>query len=330
MSVAPSRKKPTSTPARAGADKLAAGLSHARLLGAFVALSSLDDGAEPRWEPAFDGPRERIAENGGAHAFRSDVLGAICDACPTGDMTLRLRELGVNARGTREVLAARLLAADPAFVESRLVSGRAFARSFDAPRASPKHDALECLRRRDIDAAIEAALLRRIETDRGDGLPMTWREPDFRRDMRLLLRQIFTSWPGALDDIPAPARGAYRIAASMMALLDRPCSSDWIDAKGPTRLRLTGQQIARTLVHVAHHEQRRKRWRGAGITHARVVFASTPCPACSAVGKRVYNLRGLPELPPSACACEGGYSGHLVAYRRERARAAGWSPVSGT
>jgi hypothetical protein len=66
---------------------------------------------------------------------------------------------------------------------------------------------------------------------------------------------------------------------------------------------------------------RRQRWRDAGITHARIAFARTPCPACSRLRDRVYNLRGLPALPPADCTCDGGSSPHLIAYRKTRVSA---------
>jgi hypothetical protein len=66
---------------------------------------------------------------------------------------------------------------------------------------------------------------------------------------------------------------------------------------------------------------RRQRWRDAGVTHARVAFAGTPCLACSRLHDRVYNLRGLPALPPADCTGSGGCSPHLFAYRKPRSTA---------
>jgi hypothetical protein len=103
-----------------------------------------------------------------------------------------------------------------------------------------------------------------------------------------------------------------------MALHDSACAPEWIDAKGPTRLRLTGTQIARVLLHAAQHEMRRRRWRAAGITHAKIVFAGTPCATCRTIAGKVCNLRALPVLPTRACTCESGYAWHLLAYRLPR------------
>jgi hypothetical protein len=77
-------------------------------------------------------------------------------------------------------------------------------------------------------------------------------------------------------------------------------------------------QPATFALRAAQPALRRQRGRDAGVTHARVAFAGTPCPACSRLHDRVYNLRGLPALPPADCACSGGCSPHLIAYCKTR------------
>jgi len=282
--------------------------THAGLLSAFLALSSLDVGIDSRWEPMPGEPLESVFEQWSKTGAlrRADAIAAVCGMCSNQELTLRLRELGVNAKGTKEVLAARVLDSDPAFVPLRA------AETYRSHRSM-----LQCLRDRDMEAAIEAAIEQRAN-DPSWPVPLTWHAPRYRSEKRPLLRRIFTSWPGALGDVPEDTRGSYRIAAAMMALHEGPCAAEWIEAEDPTRLRLTGQQIARVLVHAAQHEMRRERWRDAGITHVAVVFAHTPCDACSKLQGRVYNLRGLPPLPLRDCSCDGGYSGHLVAHRRSR------------
>jgi len=297
---------------------------HAGLLSAFLALSSLDVGIDSRWEPMPGEPPESVFERWSkAGALkRADAVAAVCRMCSNEELTLRLRELGVNAKGTKEVLAARVLDSDPAFAPLRFPEtyrshpGNTDRTVAAARRLSPR-SVLQCLRDRDIEAAIQAAVEQRAN-DPSWPAPSTWHAPRYRSETRPLLRRIFTSWPGALGDVPEDTRGSYRIAAAMMALHEGPCSAEWIEPKGPTRLRLTGQQIARLLVHAAQHEMRRKRWRDAGITHVTVVFAHAPCDACSRLQGRAYNLRGLPPLPLRECTCDGGYSGHLVAHRRSR------------
>lgn len=282
--------------------------THAGLLSALLALSSLDVGIDSRWEPMPGEPLESVFEQWSRTGAlkRTDAIAAVCRMCSNEELTLRLRELGVNAKGTKEVLAARLLNSAPAFVPLR------------APETYRSHrSVLQCLGDRDIEAAIEAAIEQRAN-DPSWPAPLTWHARRYRSETRPLLRRIFTSWPAALGDVPEDTRGSYRIAAAMLALHEGPCSAQWIEATVPTRLRLSGQQIARVLVRAAQHAIRRERWRDAGITHVTVVFAHAPCDACSKLQGRMYNLRGLPPLPPLECRCDGGYSGHLVAYRRSR------------
>lgn len=301
--------------------------THAGLLGAILALSSLDLGIDSRWEPLPGEPRESVFERWSkAGALRrADAIAAVSKICSNEELTLRLRELGVNAKGTKEVLAARVLDSDPAFAPLRVAQtyrsdpGNIVGddSTFAAARRPNPRSVLQCLADRDIEAAIEAAIEQRAN-DPSWPVPLTWQAPRYRSETRPLLRRIFTSWPSALDDVREDTRGSYRIAAAMMALHEGPCPLEWIAAKGPTRLRLTDQQIARIVLRAAQHEMRRERWRDAGITHVKVVFAQAPCDACGRLEGRVYNLRGLPPLPLRECSCDGGYSGHLVAYRRSR------------
>ena len=292
--------------------------AQARLLGALLTLVSLDLGADARWEPASAEPLERTLERARQGiATRADTVALVCEQCSIGELTLRLRELGIDARGAKRALAARLLDADPAFVASR---GTTHARVMPASTHASR-DVLQCLRERDIDAAIELTIAQHTAACLDASASIAWREPDWRRDMTLLLRRIFTTWPEALDDVPDASRGSYRVAASMMALSETSCRAEWIDARGPTRSRLSGVQIATFVLRNAQQALRRQRWRDAGITHARIAFAGTPCPACSRLHDRVYNLRGLPALPPAACTCSGGSSPHLIAFRKTRATA---------
>jgi len=291
----------------------------ARLLGALLTLVSLDLGADARWEPASAEPLERALDRS-RHgiATRSDALAIVCAECSIGEITLRLRELGVDARGTKRTLAARLLDADPDFARlhvpsdanriGEIVAGNVvLARAAETARAP--RDVLQCLRERDIDAAIELKIEQHAAACLDASASIAWREPDYRRDMTLLLRRIFTTWPEALADVPEHARGAYR------------CRAEWIGTKGPARSRMNGAQTATLVLNAAQHALRRQRWRDAGVTHARIVFADAPCPACSRLHDRVYNLRGLPALPPAGCTCDGGCSAHLIAYRKTRSSA---------
>jgi len=302
--------------------------THARLLSAFLALSSIDVGLDPRLEPVTGEPLESVFDRWikAGVLKRADAIAAISKYCSNDELTLRLREIGVNAKGTKEVLAGRLLDNDPDFARLRFPEaycaptgnivrdvGVAIA---SAPRVSSR-SVLQCLRDRDVEAAIERMIELRVN-DPSWTAPATWQVPRYLDEMTPLLRRIFTAWPNALDPVPDGARGTYRIAAAMMALHESPCSPDWIDAKGPTRLRMTGEQIARMLLRAAQHDMRRERWREAGITHVAVIFSHAPCAACSKLQGRVHNLRGLPLLPLRNCTCEGGYSGHMVAYRKSK------------
>jgi hypothetical protein len=334
MTRASSRGKPSKPRGRRGtADANDAERAvQARLLGALLTLVSLDLGADARWEePARTEPFERASDRS-RHgvATRGDALAIVCEQCSIGEITLRLRELGLDARGTKRALAARLLDADPDFARAHLpaaanraaeiVSGNVvLARAPDTVR--PSRDVLQCLRERDLDAAIELTIAAHTAACLEASASIAWREPDYRRDMTLLLRRVFTTWPDALDDVPDAARGAYRVAACMMALSESPCRMEWIDVRGPTRSRLSGVQTAAFVLRAAQHAMRRQRWRDAGITHARIAFAHAPCPACSPLRDRVYNLRGLPALPPAGCTCDGGCSAHLIAYRKARSSA---------
>lgn len=282
--------------------------SQARLLAALLTLVSLDPGADARSAPAREEPVERALERSRhGTATRGDSLALVCEQCSIGELMLRLRELGLDARGTKHALAARLLDVDPAFAQSR------FSR---APR-----DLLQCLRERDLDAAIELAIAQPMSARVDANASIAWRKPDRRRDMTLLLRRVFTTWPDALDDVPDASRGAYRVAASMMALSASPCRAEWIDARGPMRSRRSGVQTTTLVLRAAQLGLRRERWRDAGITHARIAFAGTPCAACCRLHDRIYSLRRLPSLPPAECT-GGDCSPHLIAYRRTRARIA--------
>jgi len=301
----------------------------ARLLGALFALATLDAGADATWEPARTEAPERTLERSTRHSpsTRAELLAHICADCSIDEITLRLRELGLNARGTKRACATRLLDADPAFARSHAADAVRFAghiveanvvraARFQTNRAS--RDVLQCLKERDIGAAIDLALERHAAPGDASIDALFYRDASDRRETARLLRALFTSWPNALGEVPAAARGAYRVAAGMMALHESWCRPEWIDARGPTRFRLTDEQIATTVLRSAQHESRRERWRDAGITHARIVFASAPCAACRRLHDRTYNLRGLPALPPRDCACDGGCSFHLVALRKVR------------
>jgi len=287
-------------------------LAQARLFGAFLALTSLDPGLDRTREAVPAEPVEGVFDKSIKTGVRkrSDAIETICALCSNDEISLRLRELGVNARGTKQVLAGRLLDSDPVFMRLRFA---------DAP--SSQRSALQCLKERDIDAAIESAIA-------SGSVPTTVQGQRYRAETRTLLRRIFTSWPKALDNVPDQARGSLRVAAAMMALHGSPCDPEWLDANAPMSTRMKAPEIARTLLRIAEQDARKERWKATGITHAKIVFAEPVCAACSRLQGRIYNLRGLPLLPPSACMCEGGYSGHLIAYRKtRRTEAAGraWS-----
>jgi hypothetical protein len=333
MTRASSRGKPIEPRQRRGATDAGSAerAAQARLLGALLTLVSLDLGADARWEPARAEPFERALERA-RHgiATRGDALAIVCEHCSVGELTLRLRELGIDARGTKRALAARLLEADPVFAASRVPAAASRMRDVvtgnvvlaRAPEsARTPRDLLQCLRDRDIDAAIDLVIASHTRACLDASASIAWREPDYRRDMTLLLRRIFTTWPDALADVPDATRGAYRVAAGMMALSESPCRAEWIEARGPTRSRRSSVQTATFVLRAAQQAMRRQRWRDAGITHARIAFAQTPCPACTRLRDRVYNLRGLPVLPPVECTCDGASSPHLIAYRKTRASA---------
>ena len=301
--------------------------AHLRLLSAFLIPSRLDVWPQEPWQSALgESPQQAFDRWIAAGLLRPASATVVVAALwPLTQIRALLRERGLNASGTKAVMVARLLEADPDLMSPQS-AGTYYMFAGDvndihrrvplAQRPRPPtvmKTALQHLRERNIAGAVRSVAAYHAAGIFPSGYADQWAKPSHWRDRAQLLTQLFTSWPAIVDAVPLSARGPYRVAAGMMALFDTGHAREWLDSKTPKHPRLSSQAVARMVLFAAEHEHRRKRWRADDVTKLHLVFPDDVCSVCQALHHRVFSLRMLPTLPPVDCMCDDGFLGRVVA-----------------
>lgn len=207
------------------------------------------------------------------------IAGVIEATSSAAQIRIWLRERGLPPSSTKTAMVARLLEMDPNFAppgakERHYVCAGHLVGSCPQSElathlqpVAPTKTALQHLEERDIRGAVRSVMAYQAAGIFPPGRATEWLDPRHRREMRNLLIRIFTTWPTAIDDIPARARGAYRVAAGMMALLDARNASEWIASATCEHPRLSREDVVRWVLWSSSSQTCTRRWRRPGDPH---------------------------------------------------------------
>lgn len=207
--------------------------AHLRLLSMFLEPRSLDSALSASHRLSLREPARRVLDRwiSAGVLQPASALDTLVTMCTMAQIRIRLRERGQPIWGTKDIIAARLLAADPEVITKTAATYYAYVGDVaDLSRRVPRAQRLKppvvtktthrYLVERDIVAAVRSMADNYAAGMFPPGRGTCWADPDHQRVMIRLVTRIFESWPASIKNVSVPARADHCVAAAMMALLD--------------------------------------------------------------------------------------------------------------
>ncbi|MHB8502098.1 MAG: SAP domain-containing protein [Candidatus Acidiferrales bacterium] len=301
MSSAPSKTDPTWT------------LAHLMLLGKYSRGRQLEMGGhaypDQQWKGALgeslQDATKRFAESG------------LLEECPLSYRVMSkfnqivlkqmLRQRGLKVSGRKDELAKRLVEADrdgmfeatSEFVMMQCTDkGRYLANEFSERTEEMQQAALQALRRRDLESAIQYV----CHYQDALGFPEA---PFFPSKPNASdLRRTFSVKPKILGSISDEVLESLRVAAGMGFLGIR---GKWISDDLETGVAMDGASAVAMIISKVQNDRNLESYRLSEVTRIRIIgSADGSCLSCAKIQRKMWNLKDVPEIPYERCTSEGG------------------------
>ncbi len=229
------------------------------------------------------------------------------------------KERGLPSSGTKEMLAKRLVNADPEGMANLVADknflvcttkGRILVEKFQEAERHAKERAesecLEALKQRRFKAA--CSVIGAYEASRvfPRGVGIDWQRYDCSHDLSVL-QIIFTAHLSRHARFGEDTMLNLRLAAAMIHLWGTNDPSPWLpDNSGDDKTVLVTE--ARMLLFHALNRVRLQEMKEAGIRRVKILSPrnSDDCPTCRSNDGKTYPIDGVPILPHEGCTCECG------------------------
>jgi len=230
-----------------------------------------------------------------------------------------LRQRALPQSGRKADCIARLVAADPTGMESKVAGiaayvctpkGKEIAEQFLSAEAERSRVAREKSLRLLQGGDVHGSLVVVAEFERQQvfqrGVGVDWNNRPSREDADLV-HSILSARPSILKGMPENGWRIFQTAAAMMEMWGERSAKQWLpeDIAGPTnldketaaRMILFAGQTKTTLGKLLQSEYKRVEVLGSD---------DTSCPPCRKIARRKYRISDAPEIPCPDCTNEAG------------------------
>ncbi len=232
----------------------------------------------------------------------------------SNDLKQLAKDKGVASSGTKEVLAKRLLKADPEGI-ARITSERRYLVCSDKSKmlveklreaqrfakSAAENDCLQMLNERRLRDACFVVSKYEAKQPFSRGLGLDWKNYDCGHDLSIL-EGIFGPRLSRHANLADDELRLIQIAAGMLNLWGENNPSRWLSNRTDLR-----NEVMMLLFH-ASHQTRITEMKDAGIKWVTMLPPndSDVCPVCRSQREKKYSIDAVPDIPCEGCTCETG------------------------